>query len=74
MKGGLIAVILSSALLDVSPCAAAVSALAADRSIITALRSDQGGGPARISRLPAWLAAPTTPSRSIFSIRDAARL
>ena len=26
-----------------------------------------GGGPARISRLPAWLAAPTTPSCSIFS-------
>lgn len=33
-----------------------------------------GGGGARISRLPAWLAAPTTPSFSIRSISEAARL
>src|SRR4051812_2707216 len=33
-----------------------------------------GGGGARISRLPAWLGAPTTPSFSIRSIKDAARL
>lgn len=33
-----------------------------------------GGGPARTSRLPAWLAGLTTPSCSIRSIREAARL
>ncbi len=33
-----------------------------------------GGGPTRMSRLPAWLAGPTTPSRSICSISEAARL
>jgi len=30
--------------------------------------------PRRISRLPAWFAGPTTPSFSIRSISDAARL
>ncbi len=33
-----------------------------------------GAGGARTSRLPTWLAAPTTPSRSICSIMEAARL
>ncbi len=33
-----------------------------------------GGGPARTSRLPAWFACETTPSCSIRSISEAARL
>ncbi len=40
-------------------------------------RGDQASCPSastRISRLPAWLAGPTMPSRSIRSISDAARL
>jgi len=37
-------------------------------------RPPYGGGPTRTSRLPAWLAGLTTPSCSMRSIREAARL
>ena len=40
----------------------------------TELHHTIGGGPASTSRLPAWLAGLTTPSCSIRSIREAARL